>query len=61
MKFLFELVGLYPEPEGAEEGEGEDGLAKTLLGRPGVLEPANEPEVTNGCPAAPTSESNTVE
>jgi len=61
LKFSFKLVGLYPEPAGADEGEGEGGLAKTLAGRLGVLEPAAGPEVTNGCRAVPTSESNTVE
>ncbi len=49
MKFLFELVGLYPAAEGGEESAGNDGLAKTLFGRLGVLEAASGPEVTNEC------------
>lgn len=61
MKFLFELVGLYPMAEGEEQGEGGDGLAKTLLGRLGVLETTPAPEVTSGSPRAAASPGDTVE
>ena len=48
-------------PQGVDEAEGEGGLAKDVMGRLGVWEPAPESEVTNGCPATATGESNTVE
>jgi hypothetical protein len=47
MKFLFELVGLYPAGEGVEQNPEEDGLAKALFSRLGVMGPGSE--VTNDC------------
>ena len=53
MKYLFEMVGLYPATE-QESAPGEDSLARTLLRRIGVPEDsAMEPGVTKDCrPAA---------
>jgi hypothetical protein len=48
LKFSFKPVRLYPEPEGADEGEGEAGLAKTLPGQLGVWEPAASPRLPTG-------------
>lgn len=46
MKYLFEMVGLYPAAA-PEEAAGENSLAKTLLRRLGLPEPATvETEVT---------------
>ena len=59
MKFLFELVGLYPASEGGAQGAEEDGLAKALLGRLGVVEA--DAEVTNVLAAKPGSSSDAVE
>ena len=41
MKYLFEMIGLYPGPSEAEP-QGEDALAKTLLRRLGM--PEEEPQ-----------------
>lgn len=60
MKFLFELVGLYPAPEGAEQGEEKVGIAKALFGRLGVA-PHSDAEVTNVCPNTPAAATNAVE
>jgi hypothetical protein len=45
LKYLFEMVGLYPAtaPQGTP---GADSLAATLLNYLGVAEPAKRPEVT---------------
>jgi hypothetical protein len=61
MKFLFELVGLYPTVEGAEEGEAEDGLARTLFRRLGVAEEGLTGDVTDDAERTPGSEANAVE
>jgi hypothetical protein len=60
MKFLFELVGLYPAPEGAEQGEEKGGIARVLLGRLGVAR-SSDAEVTNVSPNAPAAATNAVE
>ena len=57
MKFLFELVGLYPANDGGAEGDDGDGLAKALWSRLGV----GEAEVTNVSPAKSGSGSDAVE
>jgi len=61
MKFLFELVGLYPVPDGVQEGESEDGLARTLFHRLGIADEALSAEVTNDTPAKPSPRDNAVE
>ena len=49
MKYLFEMIGLYPAT-GGEEAAGEDSLAKTLLKRLGLPEEGTpKPEVTKEC------------
>ena len=54
MKFLFELAGLYPVPEGAEPEEQEGGLAKIFFNRLGMTEEEPAEEVTNvSTPEAP--------
>jgi hypothetical protein len=58
MKFLFELVGLFPAAEAVEQNPEEDGLAKALFHRLGVADPA--PEVTNDCAAALAAGSDAV-
>ena len=58
MKFLFELIGLFPGEEGEEEGAGEGGLVKALFERLGV---DAGPEVTNVFRAKSGSESDAVE
>jgi len=54
MKYLFELIGLYPATGEVEAAPGEDSLAKTLLKRLGVpeaeAEPATEPTITKDSP-----------
>ena len=60
MKFLFELIGLYPVVEGAEEEASEDGLAKTLFRRLGIAEEAAATEVTNDSNPAPSPEADAV-
>ncbi len=54
MKYLFELIGLYPATGEEEAAPGEDSLAKTLLKRLGVpeaeAEPALEPAITKDSP-----------
>ena len=48
MKYLFEMVGLYPEGGQAEAPQGEDALAKTLLRRLDLPEePGPQATVTN--------------
>ncbi len=59
MKFLFELVGLYPAGEGVEQNPEEDGLAKALFSRLGVMETGAE--VTNDCAGTVTARGNAVE
>jgi hypothetical protein len=59
MKFLFELVGLFPAGQDAEQGADDGGLAKALFNRLGVLEAG--PEVTNVFPAKSVSGSDAVE
>jgi hypothetical protein len=61
MRFLFELVGLYPAAEGAEEGIAEDGLAKTLFSRLGVLTDPPDPMVTKECQATAAGGNDAVE
>ena len=49
MKYLFEMIGLYPAAA-QEEGQGEDSLARTLLRRLGLPEePMLEAEATKDC------------
>jgi len=49
MKYLFEMIGLYPAAA-QEETEGEDSLARTLLRRLGLPEePMLEAEVAKDC------------
>jgi hypothetical protein len=49
MKYLFEMIGLYPATA-QEEKPGEDSLARTLLRRLGLPEePMLENEVTKDC------------
>lgn len=57
MKFLFELVGLFPAGEDAEGGE-DGGLATALFGQLGIQA---GPGVTNVFPAEPGSGSDAVE
>lgn len=59
MKFLFELIGLYPVPDGIQEVESEDGLAKTLFKRLGIAD--QTPEVTNDTPHSSTPAPDAVE
>jgi hypothetical protein len=59
MKFLFELVGLYPATAPVEE-EGQDGLATTLFKRLGVAEFTGT-EVTKECEAAAVAGNDAVE
>jgi hypothetical protein len=61
MKFLFELVGLYPAVEAAEQGEEEGSLANTLLSRLGVAVPEPATEVTKDSPVHPMAGSDAVE
>jgi len=61
MKFLFELVGLYPAAEGGEEDAAGDGLAKTLFRRLGVAEEIATAEVTKETPVVSTPEGDAVE
>ena len=60
MKFLFELVGLYPATAAVEEEDGQDGLATALFKRLGVAEFAT-PEVTKECEAAAVAGNDAVE
>jgi hypothetical protein len=62
MKYLFEMVGLYPA-RGEEVPQGEDSLARTLLQRIGVAENSSSAEeVTKDCKVEATeSASHTVE
>ena len=60
MKFLFELIGLYPVAEGVEEGTSEDGLAKTLFRRLGIAEEITGAEVTNDSNPAASPEADAV-
>ena len=47
MKYLFEMIGLYPATEGEKQEAGEDVLSKTLLRRLGLPEDvAPKPAVT---------------
>ena len=53
MKYLFEMIGLYPAAT-QEENEGEDSLARTLLRRLGLPEePMLEAEITKDRQVAP--------
>jgi hypothetical protein len=53
MKYLFEMIGLYPAAA-PEETEGEDSLARTLLRRLGLPEePMLEAETTKDCQLEP--------
>ena len=61
MKFLFELIGLYPVAEGAEEGASEDGLAKTLFRRLGISDETSAGEVTKDSSPAPSAQADAVE
>ncbi len=58
MKFLFELIGLFPAEEGGEQSVDDGGLAKALFGRLGV---EMGPEVTNVFPAKSGPGSDAVE
>src|SRR5262245_16491861 len=61
MKYLFEMVGLYPEGKQAEAAQGDDVLAKTLLRRLDLPEePAAGECVTPGTSVTKESESRTV-
>jgi hypothetical protein len=61
MKYLFEMIGLYPATEGETPAEGEDVLAKTLLKRLGLPEDAApKPAVTKGS-SSPEAENDAVE
>jgi len=51
MKYLFEIVGLYPAGE-AETGQSENSLARTLLHRLGLPE---EPELGSNLPGNPVT------
>ena len=56
MKYLFEMIGLYPAAA-PEETEGEDSLAKTLLRRLGLPEePMLEAETTKDCRLEPVGD-----
>lgn len=53
MKYLFEMIGLYPAAA-QEESQGEDSLARTLLRRLGLPEePMLEAEVAKDCKLEP--------
>jgi hypothetical protein len=53
MKYLFEMIGLFPA-SGDEQEPEDNSLAKTLLRRMGVPEePESGTEVTKDCPAPP--------
>jgi hypothetical protein len=53
MKYLFEMIGLYPAAA-PEETEGEDSLARTLLRRLGLPEePMLEAETAKDCQLEP--------
>jgi hypothetical protein len=55
MKYLFEMIGLYPATAQTET-LGKDSLAKTLLRRMGLPEePILENEVTKDCQADPVA------
>jgi hypothetical protein len=55
MKYLFEIIGLYPTPGGETPAE-EGSLAKTLLRRLGLPEdPIVERTGTKECPAGPAA------
>lgn len=58
MKFLFELIGLFPGEEDEEQGRDDGGLAKALFAHLGV-EPGQE--VTNVCRSKSGTESDAVE
>jgi hypothetical protein len=62
MKFLFEMIGLYPATP-QEQAPQEDSLARTLLRRMGFPEePTLAPEVTKDCqPERVAVESDAVE
>jgi hypothetical protein len=50
MKYLFEMVGLYPAAENEEASSGEDSLARTLLRRIGASEDSvMAPDITKDC------------
>src|SRR5437867_7781874 len=56
MKYLFEMIGLYPAAT-QEETEGEDSLARTLLRRLGLPEePMLEAEITKDCELQPVAD-----
>ena len=56
MKYLFEMIGLYPAAA-PEETEGEDSLARTLLRRLGLPEePMLEAETTKDCQLQPVGD-----
>ena len=56
MKYLFEMIGLYPAAT-QEENEGEDSLARTLLRRLGLPEePMLEAEITKDRQVAPAAD-----
>jgi hypothetical protein len=62
MKFLFELVGLYPAQAREEEIPVEDGLAKMLFKRLGMpAESVLDPEVTKDCEPPLAAASDAVE
>ena len=63
MKYLFEMVGLYPATEQQESAAGEDSLARTLLRRIGIPEDsAMEPGITKDCkPTAAAASDDAVE
>lgn len=50
MKYLFEMIGLYPGPSEAEP-QGEDSLARTLLRRLGMPEEAPQTAEVSGLAA----------
>ena len=55
LKYLFEMIGLYPAA-GAEEGPGEDSMARTLLRRLGFPEDAPPVESKPGSPVTKDTE-----
>jgi len=56
MKYLFEMIGLYPAAS-QEETQGEDSLARTLLRRLGLpQEPMLEAEITKDCELQPVAD-----
>jgi hypothetical protein len=57
MKYLFEMIGLSPVAADGETSEEEPGLARLVLDRMNLSEPANEEEAA----AAEPVSSNSVE